>query len=453
MQVTVGERTMSSCFLQGSPEVVYRDAFPWFSAILFSFVILLSENYFPADALANELSTDVQASILQGSVVRQIGYLIIALIGMAWFVRMKGYRLVAWRSPLLLAFGSLLLWSALSISWSQEPEISTKRLLGYLFMITAAAGASAMWSRGEILKFISLSGAAHLTVGVVGEMIIGNFTPWTSGYRFAGTLPYNVQGFCCLVLGLSSLAASDADPRYKMMFRCIALYGLTFLVLTRSRSSMLGGVVGLLVYCMLTRSLRVKFISVMTLSISALVLYMFGAMDSLIAFLSRNGEGSGDFTGRVPVWQLAQTFVSRRPMTGYGYHDFWTVANVDYFSSEFHWTISAAHSGYIETLLTLGYFGLLLHTLVLVLGFVIGVRLFMMSRSPSFALAATICVVVLVVSTLEVVVLWSTSPYSFGIMLLVLSLCINKRRPENHRPRLILSACRSHSEQMIGGMS
>lgn len=405
--------------------VSQRGSFPWFWAILISALIFVAENYFPIDVMANENSTDLQAAILQGSIVRQIGYPIIGLIGIVWLMRARDTRL-AWRSPLALTCFSLVLWCALSISWAEEPEIAGKRFFAFLLMITGAAGAAAFWSRAEILKFISLSGAANLTFGVVGEIALGNFTPWVSDYRFAGTLTWNTQGFCCLLVALSSLAASDSDRRYKVIFRLLALYGLIFLILTKSRSAMLGFVVGFLVYYLLTRSVTAKAWVASVLSISALVLYMSGAMGSLIGFLSRNGEGADSLTGRVPMWELALVFVKRRPITGYGYHDFWTIANVDYFSSEFHWTVSAAHNGYLETLLTLGYVGLCLHVLVLVLGIIRGAYLFKVSRRPMFALAAAILAVFLVVGILEADVLWSPSPYNFGVTLLLWSLCLEK---------------------------
>ena len=212
-----------------------------------------------------------------------------------------------------------------------------------------------------------------------------------------------------------------------MLFR--SLYGLTFLFLTKSRSSMIGVAVGLLSYFLLTKSLRAKAWAVSALLISAILLYMSGTMESLIAILSRNGEGAGDFTGRVPIWDLALTYVKQRPLTGYGFQNFWTSRTIDYFSSEFHWTISAAHSGYIETLLTLGCVGLCLHVLVLIFGIFRSIVLFKMSRSPIFALAAAICVVVMVVGAVEVVVLWLISPYSFGIILLLWSLFLERSDP------------------------
>jgi O-antigen ligase len=425
MEVINGKQALPSRAQQSTPRLSLRENFPWFWAVLISVTILLSENYFPADVLVDENSTDLTASILQGNVVRQLGYPIIGLIGILFLTRSNGYRL-SWRNPFVLSFVSFLTWCILSIIWAQEPGVAAKRLIAYLFMIICAAGLAAAWSRAEILKFVSLSGAAHLTIGLIGEILIGNFTPWSPGYRFAGTQTWNVQGFCCLLVVLSSLAASDADVRYKIWFRILAAYGLVFLVLTKSRSSMLGVAAGLLVYYSMTRSLTAKARAAAVVLVSTLLLYISGNADSTIAYLSRNGEQVEDLTGRVPMWELAMTYVTRRPLIGYGYHDFWTIKNVDYFSNEFHWTISAAHNSYLETLLTLGYVGMFLHVMILVFGIFRAVRLFRLVHSPIFALAAALCVVFLVVGFLEAAVLWSPSPYELGIIAILWSLCFDK---------------------------
>jgi O-antigen ligase len=205
---------------------------------------------------------------------------------------------------------------------------------------------------------------------------------------------------------------------------------------------MMGAAAGLLVYYLLTRSLAKKAFAVMALAVSTLLLSLSETLNSSIAFLSRSAEGTGDLTGRVPLWKLAATFVQRKPITGYGYQDFWTIANVDYFSSELHWTISASHNSYLETLLTLGYVGLCLYVLALIFGISKGRSCFKITHSPIFALAAAICAVLLVVGWLEVVVLWQPSPYNFALALLVWTLCLQKLNSNESRMSLNASAGR-----------
>ncbi len=311
---------------------------PWLAASLISVALFFSENYMPADVIDGS-SVDTQVAKLQGSIIRQLAYPMVAAFGVFWLIRARDYR-VAWRSPLVVVFGSLLVWCTLSIVWAQEPSVALKRLVVYLMMITGAAGAAAAWPRLGILQFISLSAASNLSVGVVAELAIGQFRPWLSDYRFAGTLHWNEQGFCCLVLALSSLAAADSIERHKNLFRLLSAYGLIFLILTKSRSSMMGLAAGLFLYIFLTRPATTKWLMLLGSTAAGLLLYMTGVLDTLLALLTRNGEGAENLTGRKPMWDLAMTYVDKRPLEGYGFQDFWTAANVDYFSQEFHWAIS-----------------------------------------------------------------------------------------------------------------
>lgn len=395
--------------------------FPWIPAIILSTVLFLAEAHSPALVIDGDSDGFVAQS--QGSVLRQFCYVSIALIGIIYLFRAKSCSFT-WRRPVALAWALLVGWCMLSTLWAQEPVTSAKRILAYLFMVTGAAGMSVSWSRKHVLQFISLSGAAHLTAGIVAELATGYFTPWISGYRFAGTQSWNVQGFCCLLMVLASVAAADSDPRHKFIFRTLAIYGLTFLMLTRSRSSLMGIAVGYLIYFLLTRSLVTKVRFGLAASTSVLILYISGLLTSMFDFFSRSGEGVEDLTGRQPLWELLATFVKLRPMTGYGYQSFWTAKNVDYFAGELHWPVSSAHNSYLDNIITLGFVGLILHASVLIFGVVGGSSLFKKTRSPIFAVAAAMCAVFLVVGMLEATVVITAGPYNFGVTLLLWVLCL-----------------------------
>ena len=259
--------------------------------------------------------------------------------------------------------------------------------------------------------------------------------PWLSDYRFAGTQPWNLEGFCLLLFVLSSVAAADADPRQKFLFRCLAMYGLAFLLLTRARGSMMGVTVGLLIYVLLSRSLVTKITLGLAAAISTLLVYMSGLSDKLLDFVMRGGEGTTTLTGRQPLWDLAWTFVSAHPLTGYGYQAFWTLDTADYFSSELHWeNASNTHNMYLDNILTLGYVGLVLHTSVLVLIVICGSYCFRKTRSPVFALAAAMGAAFLLVGSLETVLLISPGPFAFSSTLLLCVFCLGPKHRAQDDP-------------------
>ena len=395
----------------------------WWSVLLLTVALQIAESVIPTGGGGNlSSSVDDQLAQMQGNSIRQVCYIVVVLVGVGCFTRLKGYK-IEWRYPLAPICAAVLGWCALSLIWAEDPNASIKRLVAYLFMVTGATGITLLWSRKQILQFMSLFGAAGVTFGLVVEILLRTFKPWVSDYRFAGTEHENVQGFCCMQFAMASLAASDADPQHKNIFRGLAVYGAAFMLLTKCRSCLLGLGVALLLYVLLTRPLVTKIWVSATLLTGGLVLYMTDILTPLLGFVSRNGEGLDDLTGRAPVWELAHTFISRRPLTGYGYQSFWTASHIDDFSSAFGWQISSAHNSYLEMILALGYGGMILHVTVLVLGVIMGVIYYRRTRLPIYALASAMFAALLLIGYLESAVLISTGPYHFGLTLLMASLC------------------------------
>ena len=386
--------------------------------------LFIAETEWPI-ALANDdfnVQVDARVASMQGSILRQICYLVVLCIGIFFLSKAKS-RLATWRTPLGMVFAAIIAWSMLSVSWSEDPSTAAKRLMAYLFMATGAAGASALWSQKQILQYISYSGAAALIFGIVAEVAIGGFAPWYGDYRFGGGLHANVQGICCVVLIVSSLAMADISKNHKLRFKLITLLGVSCLVLTKARSCLLGMALAFLIYTFYTRSTLTKIWTAITITISLLALYMTGVLTQVTNFLSRNGEGLDSLTGRKPLWDFADLFIRERPWTGFGFHSFWTVTHVDVFSHEFGWPIGSAHNAYLEMLLNLGYVGMTLHIAILVLGVVLGGYYYKETRSPLFAAASALYAALMVIGMFESAELTSPGPYNFAVTLFAACLC------------------------------
>lgn len=402
------------------------------TAALLTICLFLAEHYSPAD-VADGSSVDFVISSHEGNLGRRIAYLIVGSIGLALFVRART-RKFSWSNPLVISTILLFAWAALSVTWSSAPDVAVRRLAVLFLIYLGALGIVRSWSHASILAFVVVCAATHLTIGVFDEISMGLFTPLDPSYRFAGTLHWNEQGLACLFLVITAFVAGDVLTKHRQVFRLLSLYGLTFLALTKSRSSMMGLIAGFSLYLALTRSKEFKIRALLLACVVTITMVAFGLLGPIFNLLSRDGEGVDNLTGRQPVWIECLEFVKDRPLAGYGYEDFWTDKRVAYFSEEFHWTISAAHSAYIETLLTLGIVGLVLHTSVLVLGCVRGVNLWRSTSSPIFALAASFCLIFLVVGTLEAVLVVKASPVSFYFAILLSLICVSKRvRPVETR--------------------
>lgn len=392
------------------------DKYPLTAAIVLSVAFLCATHHLPSQ-VNYDPAAGTQIAALHRSLVHEISCLIIGCIGAYWLYR-SSHSVTISKPRIFISLGALVLWSAFSISWAQEPLVSARRIIALVLVMIGAAGTAAYWPRRAIAAFISASSGFYLTLGVIGQIAIGNFMPLNSNYRFAGTLPWNEEGFACLILIMSSLTAMDMNPRYKGIFRILLCYGIIFLVLTRSRSSLVGAVAGILIYVVLTRPLRFHLKAGFSVMASVILLFTAGILDPIFGFLSRNGQGMESLTDRVPLWHNCWPFIAARPLLGYGYDDFWTASHIDYFSGELHWGVSASHSGYIEALLTLGAIGLVLHVSVLVIGGMQGASCYRMSGNYLYALAACLCAVYLLVGAVESVMVVELSPYSFYLFVL-----------------------------------
>ena len=92
---------------------------------------------------------------------------------------------------------------------------------------------------------------------------------------------------------------------------------------------------------------------------------------------------------------------AQRPLTGFGYEDFWTIARIDDISGDQGWPLSGAHSGYIESLLELGWIGATLHTLTLLVCLAGGIWHFKRRGDYVFLLGAVVCLAYLVGALFE----------------------------------------------------
>ena len=70
--------------------------------------------------------------------------------------------------------------------------------------------------------------------------------------------------------------------------------------------------------------------------------------------------GDSTLTGRTIIWDFAQYEIARRPLLGWGYQSFWLVPDSPSIVDAAGWVkmMPNAHNGYYDTMLELGYVGL-----------------------------------------------------------------------------------------------
>ena len=319
--------------------------------------------------VSNMPSDQLVYSIENGSITRRIGFvalLIGALLMMAG-ARNDGPHSSALRNNLPLAFFVGLAF--LSVLWSSDPELTFRRSSEYLlFCIGAAAAGRSLGMRGVVwLAFLGSTG--YLVIGLISEVVLGTFHPFSVDYRFCGTTHPNHEAWICILLLISGSALlSEIRSLWRVAYFMAMTLGVVCLFLTKSRTSLVCGAFALMFYWAgrLSRKQMLGLALAGTLLVSvlfAVTLVRSGEASKFDRMLlaGRDVDSYQNFTGRLPLWNLSMGYVGVRPLAGYGFDSFWTPDHVREISAEEGWSVPHSHNGLIELLLSLGAIGLTLY--------------------------------------------------------------------------------------------
>ncbi len=320
------------------------------------FRVSLTESFSPS---ASEL-VDLTSG---GNTSRRLAFVALLILGVFCFWRPSTQQF-RFANGLGLLIMFCVVWCATSILWSIDPAMSVRRFVVLGCCFVGVLGVSRQLSVRELAKLSLVISTTFLAIGIGTEIILGTFRPWAGDYRFAGTVHPNTQGMNLVVLCFSSYSLLRDAQRKKLPLFCLFCLGFGFLILTKSRTSCGGALVGLFMLWSLRASARahlltgVGVVATVATAVLAISLLETGISDNLthVMLLGRS-EKSASLTGRVPLWTELSTYISERPLRGYGYESFWTADHVDDVSSTMQWGIHEAHSAYFEAMLNVGMVG------------------------------------------------------------------------------------------------
>ncbi len=339
-------------------------------------VFLTGEHRWDRSGLKDYVESAEERAIAAGSgnKVRRIAFFAIGGVGAG--LLLIGRRLPALREPMGLALILACGWTYASVAWADSMGFTVKRLMLLTLCLSGAVGvASAMTLRQIAIALLSVT-TFYMMLGVVAEIMQGNFRPWAGGYRFAGTLHPNAQATNCGAMALGALALwvrrpGDSPQHRQGMRRCVGclfIVAVFFLVLTKSRTATAAIFLVIGIIWATRQQLGLNLIlggtgllGILTLSF---VLSVTGVGDSVgeAANLGR-ADSQGAFNGRLPIWNICLRRLGAHMPVGVGYDGFWTPKRIEDISWELGWSISSVHSEYIELVLGVGIVGLLLYLL------------------------------------------------------------------------------------------
>jgi exopolysaccharide production protein ExoQ len=319
----------------------------------------------------NRSQNEIVDSVQTGSSTREVALIVlgvaaaVSLVSYSSTIRLRPDPLT---SRLLLAFA---LWSMLSVLWADDLSLAIKRLVPFAILCIAAFAIARMFSSRQIVHWVFVATGAFLIIAVVAELASGAFHPWLSEYRFAGLQHPNDEGIECGLLCLAAIAMAQIDARRRRLYFAAAAAASVFLLLTRSRTSLIATVIALGAYflCSGSRSSKRLFLFGAVASFICLLLLLAAGLMPVVtnAFsFQRDGDSSVDsFAGRTEIWQDVAPYILQKPLIGHGYQAFWTPAHITEISDLEQWGVPDSHSAYIDYLLSLGAVGLALYLLCL----------------------------------------------------------------------------------------
>ena len=326
-----------------------------------------------------------------GSADRQIAFLGCAALGVMSLLLGRGQTFRLNLPTVLLAF--YVLWAGASYTWSIDPGVTTKRYILMLCCLIGCFGFCRFVNVKDVVLVTVIVTSAFLVFGVATEVVFGKFRPYQGDYRFAGTLHPNIQSLNLAMGCIAAFTMTRIKPDSKTLFYGIFGFLLLFLVLTKCRSATLS--VPIVVTLIWFTSQPTKFI--LAGSIAGFWLVSSFALICLIAgfdpiteyqeviLLGRGEETGESLTGRFPLWeQLSSDYIFYRPMWGHGFGAFWTNRHITDVAETQQWTISEAHSSYIEATLQVGIAGAAIMTLTAITTFFYAAITFRRTLRPEY---------------------------------------------------------------------
>lgn len=282
---------------------------------------------------------------------------------LAMALRWRDLLTIALRSPALVALAVL---AMMSMAWSIDPGTSLRRGIAILFTTMFGFYVASRYSWPELMRILGvvwiilavgnlIAGAVTPSFGIMDEIHVGAWKGlWFEKNAMGGHLARASFLFLCLAV---------FDPANRRWWVFGALASVVLVLLSTSKTSLLGMMLGGMLLCTYLVMQRGKIIAVSlvwlaTASVAILFMMLLVAPDVLAELIGRDLT----LTGRTDIWAVLFTLMEERPWLGYGYGTFWGEDSRPAYivRLETEWEVPTAHNGIIEVMLALGRVGAIL---------------------------------------------------------------------------------------------
>lgn len=312
----------------------------------------------------------------EGSLFRQIGWSSAFLVALFFAMRSaEGKFTVPW-SWLPVPYLVLLAYALLSVMWAEQPLVSVKRavqLLGVLFVALALVRHRGVSSAFNLFAW---PGLFFLLLGVLA--VASPTLAFDPNGNYKGfTFTKNVWGQFALLMSLvfMFLALGKHKPRLNWWLFALATASL-FATRSATTISIYFVAISMVLFWVASKrygsKMQIATLTIAIVSVAAMFGYflLHGDLPFDTLFEASLGSVGKDvtLTGRTDLWRMMGYEIARHPWLGAGFGGFWLGLEGPSFSIVrfFSWRPGQAHNGYIDVVNELGYVGLVLLLIVLV---------------------------------------------------------------------------------------
>jgi O-antigen ligase len=311
------------------------------------------------------LQEQSQTQVTGGALLRKLGLAgLFAAGAIAFLLPAAGTQLRV--GPVALLFAALLTWTAASLVWSADPTRTTHELIRLFAYVFTSLILVARFRIHELVLVFFVVSVVAIGADVAADLAAGTFRPWESDFRMGGALHPNHVGRLGAIVAMIAFAATW-QPKYRAIGWMFFTAGVVVVLMSVSRSALIGLLAGLAAIVLLGMSGRRFAVSALVVTVAlAIGLGAYAVCPPSLqmrltgAALMGRVEDASSLTGRWPLWVEMWRDGANRRIQGYGYGAYWTVDRNHDLASIIEWYPTHSHSVYMELLIDLGLVGLLL---------------------------------------------------------------------------------------------
>lgn len=274
---------------------------------------------------------------------------------------------------------ALMLLAIVSAGWSLDAAHTVERLFPLIVTTALAMTLGSMLSVRGLIYFLATIGMVMMLASLASVIVFPSargIPPWEGTWRGIFNHKNGLGSHSMISLLLCLSAALLSKGWLRVVFGAASLIAFVMLVASESRTAQIIGMVGLFALTVgfaYPRNLALWVTGTLTFAFMVVfgsyVMISTGLADPIFEALDRRAT----LSGRIPLWQLVWPQVLDRFWLGYGYVSFWDpdARRVVEIARDptLRFTPFYSHNGLIETLLNVGFVGVLLFLAALVRGF------------------------------------------------------------------------------------